>query len=158
MYVGPESRAGRADGLVWCGGCAGLQEERKIVYSINDQYGRKEYIGPIINGKRHGTGTCVTRKRSLTVRAVQSRVLTCRRCWDWWTGAGVLIYHNNDRCEALFENGALVEPTRFVRHEQEHSGGGRRHGKGSAGASGSGKKPKVGKRRWRRMAGRASSR
>lgn len=69
-----------------------------------------------------------------------------------------MIYHNNDRCEALFENGALVEPTRFVRHEQEHSGGGRRHGKGSAGASGSGKKPKVGKRRWRRMAGRASSR
>jgi len=30
------------------------QEERKIVYSSNDQYGRKEYIGPIVNGKRHG--------------------------------------------------------------------------------------------------------
>ena len=27
----------------------------------------------------------------------------------------VLVYHSNDRCEALFEYGALVEPTRFIR-------------------------------------------
>eukprot|EP00638_Chattonella_subsalsa_P004987 CAMPEP_0117754294 /NCGR_PEP_ID=MMETSP0947-20121206/12746_1 /TAXON_ID=44440 /ORGANISM="Chattonella subsalsa, Strain CCMP2191" /LENGTH=420 /DNA_ID=CAMNT_0005573361 /DNA_START=149 /DNA_END=1408 /DNA_ORIENTATION=- len=62
-------------------------EETRIVYSENDQYGRKEYIGPVVNGKRHGEGT--------------------------------LVYRNNDRCEAVFEAGSLVEPTRFVKHDPD---------------------------------------
>jgi hypothetical protein len=35
------------------------------------------------------------------------------------TGEGVLVYQNNDRCEAIFEHGALIEPTRFIRHDAD---------------------------------------
>jgi len=60
-------------------------------------------------------------------------------------GEGVLVYNNNDRCEAFFENGSLVEPTRFIKQDH-HS---RRHSKtslssaSSSGGASSRKHPKI---------------
>lgn len=58
-------------------------------------------------------------------------------------GEGVLVYHNNDRCEAFFENGSLVEPTRFIKqdqHTRRHSKTSLAGGGGGASASSSSKK------------------